>query len=376
MEVIINKESTYNNIIDQLRTLDQRTTILNISRLKFNRFSIEQIVNIINTIPEQIKILDLGSYGSNFRLHKERSKPELTHIYSAIGQKRLEQLITRGIYINDNTTINELVELIKLWPKTLKIFDLGDNEFYQRAPEDFEAIFTVSPPEATILDLSLNKFERVSADKVSKIMTSIPSHFNTLIYSFWVKSNFDSASFSSNYPPIELKKVLTAIPKSITTLDLTYSDIHHLPTDYLSQLEGSLSSVTTFCLNADAINKMSEEQLDALTKMVPNAEKIVIKTSFDGEITTSPNIQYFEDKIEKQAQNVARKITWALSELESSTPKTSGHSARRALPEDITEYTAGFFPRAEKIRKGIQDIRSKNVAKSEQDASLPPKPSK
>lgn len=382
MKVTIYNEQTYNEIIDQLRTLDQRTTALNISHLKFDRFSIEQIVNIINTIPEQIKILDLGSYGSNYRLHRERSKPELTQIYSAIGQKRLEQLLIRGIFINDNTTINELVELIKLWPQTLKVFDLGDNQFSQRTPEDFEAIFTISPSEATILDLSWNDFEKVSADNASKIMASIPPNFNTLIYTVQVSLYFSSASFKNNYPPLALKKVLTAIPKSITTLDLKSSDIHHLPTNYLSQLEGSLPSVTTFCLNADTINKMSEEQLDALTKMIPNAEKIVIKTPFDGEIATSPKIQYFEDKIEKQAQNVARKVAWALSELESTVPNTIGHSTRRALPEDITQYTADFFPRAEKIRKGIralryeQALKDKNVDKSDRDELSPPKPSK
>jgi len=326
---------------------------------------------MINSIPEQVKILDLGSYGSN-RLY-DKSNEELAQIYFAVGQKNLDNLILQhtGITINPPDiggfkTTEELVQLIALWPKTLKVFDLSYNELFRKTPEDFEAIFAVKPSLATTLNLGANGFEHESADKIARIMAEIHSDFHTLIYRFWSSM----PSFKQNYPAIEFKKVLAAIPQSITTLDLNFSDIHNLSIDYLNPLEGALPAVNIFCVCGPEINQMSKAQLYALAKIVPNADKVVIK-DYSGNIVTSETIDYFQSKIEAQAQKSAMKTIFALSQLNKGVPDHNGRPTRRTIPEDIITHLSAFFPRSEEIRKGIKAIRENDANESKSDTNSP-----
>lgn len=358
---------TYDQIINQIIALSPETNELDMSRLKLHQFSTEQIVNLINVIPEQVKVLDLGSYGSN----KLCEKPtiELAQIYSALGQKNLDQLILRYTAITVNPpgmrrfkSIEELVQLISLWPKTLKIFDLSYNEFHSRTPKDFEAIFSVKPAQASILNLCERGFENESADKVAKIMAIIPSAFNTLIYRFWS----DTLSFKNNYPAAEFKKILIAIPQSVTTLDLDFSDIHNLSSDYLSELENGLPHITIFCARLDELNLMSKTQLDALAKIMPDAKKVIGKDD-SGNIAMSENIKYLESKLENRTQ----KAIWVLSQLGKGVPDQNGKPTKKYYPQGIVEHISDFFQKSDTIRKGVTALRENNVDEMKSDTKSP-----
>ena len=359
----------YDEIIGQLQALDSMANELDMGRLRLHQFSTEQIVNMINSIPEQVKILDLGSYGSNYLY--EKSRTELAQIYAATGRKNLDQLILQhtGIILNPQggiKTREELVQLIALWPKTLKVFDLSYQDLHRSTPEDFEAIFAVKPPKATTLNLGCNSFDLESAEKMSQILKLIPSDFNTLIFELATSTE----RFKNNYPASEFKKILMAIPSTITNLDLDFTQIHRLSIDYLNQLEGALPAVTTFCVCGSEIDQMSKAQLVAFAKIVPNADNVVIK-DYSGNIATSEKIIYFQSKIEAQAQKSAMKTIHALSQLSKGVPDQNGRPTRRAPPEDIITHLSEFFPRSEEIRKGIKALRENNAHESNSNTNSP-----
>ena len=359
---------TYDEIIGQLGALAPEADALDMGRLQLHQFSTEQIVNMINAIPEQVKILDLGSYGSN-QLY-QKSNEELAQIFYAIGHKNLDNLIMQhtGFICGRGrpASIEDKAALIDLWPKTLKIYDLSYQDLHRQTPEEFGVLFAVKPPKATTLNLGCNSFDLESAEKISQILRLIPSDFNTLIFELATSTE----RFKINYPASEFKKVLMAIPSSIINLDLGFTQIHRLSVDYLSQLEEALPAITTFSVCGPEIDQMSREQLDSLAKIVPNAEEIIAK-DYSGSVVTSANIKYLESRIENQAQKSAMKTIFALSQLDKGVPDKNGNPTRRTPPEDIITHLSEFFPRNEAIRKGIKAIRENDANKSKLDTNSP-----
>ena len=161
-----------------------------------------------------------------------------------------------------------------------------------------------------------------------------------------------------------------AIPSSIINLDLGFTQIHRLSVDYLSQLEEALPAITTFSVCGPEIDQMSREQLDALAKIVPNAEEIIAK-NYSGSVVTSANIKYLESRIENKAQKLAMITIFALSQLGKGVPDKNGSPTRRTPPEDIITHLSEFFPRNEAIRKGIKAIRENDANKSKLDTNSP-----
>ena len=366
MKAIINS-GTYDEIIDQLRALDSNTDSLDMGRLKLHEFNIPQIINMINAIPEQVRILDLGSYGSN-QLYK-KSNSELDQIFSALSHKNLDNLIMQhtGFICGKGRpdSMEEKASLIALWPKTLKIYDLSYQDLHRQTPQEFGLLFAVKPPQATTLNLGSNGFHLVPAKKTKEIMELIPPNFNALTFNLETSTD----QFRQNYPALEFKQVLMSIPSGITTLDLDFTQIHRLSTDYLNQLEGALPAITTLCLCGPEIVQMSTAQLDALTKMVPNAQEIIVK-DYSGNMVTSEKIQYLQSNVEEKARQVVVKTSFALSQLEKGVPNESGKQTRRHLPEGVLQHTSEFFHRGDAISKGIKALRGhdNDVKKSDTDS--------
>jgi hypothetical protein len=304
MKAIINR-GTYSQIIDQLMALDSNTDSLDMGRLELHEFNTQQIINMINAIPEQVRILDLGSYGSN-RLYR-KSNDELGEIFSALSHKNLDNLIMQHTgFICGNGRSNSMAEkasLIALWPQTLKIYDLSYQDLHRQTPEEFGLLFAVKPPQATTLNLGNNGFQFVPARTTAEIMKLIPPNFHTLTFDMYTGSD----AFKQNYPALEFKTVLMSIPSNITTLDLGFTQIHRLSTDYLNQLEGALPAITTFCVCGPEINQMLTEQLDALTKIVPNVQEIIVK-DYSGNIVTSEKIRYLQYKVEERIEQARQKV--------------------------------------------------------------------
>ncbi len=157
--------------------------------------------------------------------------------------------------------------------------------------------------------------------------------------------SIQSSDFFEQYPASTFKELMIArTPKLITTLRIISAPLDQLPIEYLLTLRDALPHITRFEVDAQLVEKMSFEQLDALAALVPNAELIVQSKS-----AVSEKTNYFESKPNSRAIAV-------LSQLEqgvqiSSQRRTAGY------PSDIINHTAAFFPRSKIICKELTRLR-------------------
>lgn len=266
-------------------------------------------------------------YNSQLWLFKER----LYHAYiinSAINSGLILLLIIAitSIVLNVSALINVLMWIcISAYPIMLSL--MGTAML-------FENYFSLSIGQAFSPEALENQFQGSAFDKIIAELAVF------------------SPEFIEQYSPLELRNIFSTAPVLMHLLDFKDVELDKLPANYLNQLANTLPHVISIEIKIETLDKMSFEQLRALAKIIPNAERIIVD---DTNIATSENMTYLQSQIEINIHLQELEIICALHQLKKDTPSQPGTRVFQ-YPADIMNYVANFFPRPVAIKNGLERL--------------------
>jgi hypothetical protein len=140
----------------------------------------------------------------------------------------------------------ELAAVLALTPANITYLNLGGNSLYKNTTTVLAAVFKTLPPTLLSLNLEYNGLGNKISTELATALSEIQGNVTTLILA---NNKLDLLKGG-------LKAVLSAIPKSISTLDIGGNDLHKV--DNLATVLAAIPpEVTTLDLSNNALFKMS-----------------------------------------------------------------------------------------------------------------------
>lgn len=198
-----------------------------------------------------------------------------------------------------NLTFEELVNTVQQIPAMTTSLDLSVNGLHKIKVESLVFVLKLLPPDLKSLDLGYNGLKR-SAGAFIEILKNIPSSITQLS----LKGNNRSSmsfmeaaillSFTNNssrlldqdndgpaqpLSAIDWMKVIIALPKNLTDLDLSSNDLNMLSVHELIKIFEKLpTNLISINLAANGLNKLSKTDLNKVLTAFPiNIKSIILE---------------------------------------------------------------------------------------------------
>lgn len=258
------------------------TLNLSLNELAKNK-SADDLAKIFLAIPRGVTTLDLSGSPLN-----EFSGDDLAKVFAAIPDG-VTTLHLRGHGLGDRSS-DYLTNFFSSIPRSVTTLDLSTNFLLTSAisSNDMAEAFMLLPNRLTTINLGSNCGAcRQAADYLIKIITAIPTSVTTL----------DLSNTIAFYrPKSELIKVFSAIPVNVTTLNLRANSLHklayHSSGDTLAKVFMAMPrNVTTLDLSCNAPDDNADDYLAKVFAAIPeHINTIILSKKQDIEKLSEKNI--------------------------------------------------------------------------------------
>lgn len=220
---------------------------------------------------------------------------QLTHLFKLSEDEFLKpftQVPTecRSLNLTRNDLGNRSGNLLAriVFPAKLCSLDISSNKLIKKSGMRLAQFFSVFPP-LTSLNLNRNSLFRKSDSQ----------YFLDGTFSFLKNAEPSYAEYKSGN---ELATAFTALPKTLTNLDLRENELNILPLEEMMFLKGKLPQINTVYLSYEEMNAMTKEQRQAIRDIFPNAKNILIYKEKKVNATLITNVKIEGEPVPENAE--------------------------------------------------------------------------
>ncbi|STX29590.1 leucine-rich repeat-containing protein (substrate of the Dot/Icm secretion system) [Legionella beliardensis] len=200
--------------------------------------------------------------------------------------------------------ITALIQFFAALPNHITSLDLSENFLYNVRSTDLELLLAAIPPSISSLNLSTNCLARHEHARLVQLLAAIPTTITSLDLSdnllhtlenlvtllATISAHIVSLNLSKNLfdhkTGMELAKIFTAIPATVSSLNLSQNNLHTFSVEKLDKLKDSLPHIKTITLSYSEIQAMTPKQRQALKAVFTNIEAVIL---VDGQGTIISN---------------------------------------------------------------------------------------
>ncbi|ASQ47151.1 leucine-rich repeat domain-containing protein [Legionella clemsonensis] len=281
-------QQSYDDFLESFNAIPDYATALDLNDNDLGNQPNKTIIAALEILASKKSINSL--YLTQNNLH-EKTAEELVEIFAAIPAN----ITALDLSLNHlgNYSEEELGMILKAIPPHVKKLNLSENGFWQNASALIEGVAALNYVHE--LNLSFNKFDKMTADNLIALMKSLPNNITALklignrfankTKAEWV--NIMAAvkptviSFHPGVLPADIFFAFRAFPKGVREIYLDGSLLYGFPGQLLGQAFMALSeNVDLLSLNSAALGRGRDGVLaNALKYLNPSVRKLILQNN-------------------------------------------------------------------------------------------------